>query len=86
MPTRNSEVLASFVAYCEAHPDLRFWQALMAWTGKYVILADKLPIRYDSEAAVWRPEEIRDPYGWEGKEWQPNVANTSGGKSPKSKP
>jgi hypothetical protein len=28
MKTRNSETLASFVAYCEAHPLERFWQVL----------------------------------------------------------
>ena len=31
--TRNSAVLAEFVAYCEAHPDQRFWQALKNWSG-----------------------------------------------------
>jgi hypothetical protein len=33
--SRNSVVLASFVAYCKAHPDERFWQALRNWCGKY---------------------------------------------------
>lgn len=66
--SRNSEVLESFVAFCKENPDLRFWQALSAWSGKHIILASASPIRYDSDAAVWRPEEIRDPYNWEGKE------------------
>lgn len=68
MTTRNSELLASFVAYCEAHPDERFWQALRNWCGKYIILASKPPIRYDSNAVAWRPEEIRDPFSWEGED------------------
>lgn len=37
--TRNSEKLASFVAYCESHPDERFWQALRNWSGHWAILA-----------------------------------------------
>jgi hypothetical protein len=65
--TRNSEVLASFVKYCEDSPDLRFWQALANWAEARIILASVSPIRYDSNAVVWRPEEIRDPYHWEGK-------------------
>jgi hypothetical protein len=68
MSTRNSETLASFVAYCEASPDLRFWQALANWAGWHIILASKPPIRYDSDAVVWRPEEVLDPYNWEGKD------------------
>ena len=31
--TRNSKVLASFVAYCNANPEQRFWQALRNWSG-----------------------------------------------------
>lgn len=30
---KNSELLKSFVAYCEAHPNERFWQALRNWCG-----------------------------------------------------
>jgi hypothetical protein len=30
---RNEKVLASFVAYCKAHPQERFWQALRNWSG-----------------------------------------------------
>lgn len=37
--TRNSEVLASFVEYCRAHPTERFWQALRNWSGRSFILA-----------------------------------------------
>lgn len=31
--TRNSEALNSFVGYCVAHPDQRFFQALTNWSG-----------------------------------------------------
>lgn len=26
-------MLKSFISYCEAHPDERFWQALRNWVG-----------------------------------------------------
>lgn len=41
-PTRNSAVLASFVAHCEAHPDMRFWQALCSWSGYDRILGSRM--------------------------------------------
>lgn len=37
--TRNSEILKSFVSYCEAHPDERFWQALRNWSGYSYVIA-----------------------------------------------
>jgi hypothetical protein len=37
--TRNSKVLRDFVAYCEAHPTDRFWQALRNWSGHSFIYA-----------------------------------------------
>jgi hypothetical protein len=36
--TRNSAVLRNFVAFCEANPGLRFWQALRAWAAAPFIL------------------------------------------------
>lgn len=68
-PTRNSEVLEDFVSFCQNEgKDLRFWQALAVWSEKRIIPASAPPIRYDLNAAVWRPEEVRDPWSWEGKE------------------
>jgi hypothetical protein len=29
---RSEATLESFVAFCRAHPQLRFWQALAAWS------------------------------------------------------
>lgn len=55
-PTRNSETLADFVAYCEAHPDERFWQALKNWSG------------YDAIAACQiKPRVLNDTFYWEGR-------------------
>jgi hypothetical protein len=32
MPSENKELLDSFVKYCEANPNQRFWQALSNWS------------------------------------------------------
>jgi len=53
--TRNSEVLADFVAYCEAHPQERFWQALRNWSGfKFIFASDTVP----------QLPFLRDTYYW----------------------
>lgn len=55
--TRNRRVLASFVAYCKAHPEERFWQALRNWAGVgFVFVSDTLA------------EGVRDTFYREGKE------------------
>jgi hypothetical protein len=41
MTTRNSDTLADFVAYCEAHPTERFWQALRNWCGRNFIFVSE---------------------------------------------
>ena len=51
--TRNSKVLADFVAYCEAHPSERFWQALRNWAEvKYVVVTDVKGF-YDVDTFYW---------------------------------
>lgn len=56
MKTRNSEVLASFVAYCEAHSDQRFWQALLNWSKlSWIVVGPPEPNKYV------------DTYYWEGR-------------------
>jgi hypothetical protein len=60
--TRNSEVLASFVAYCTAHPDQRFYQALLNWSGVPFILVSDRPAHEGIVTAT-----VTDPYNWEGR-------------------
>ena len=31
--SKNRKVLESFIEYCIAHPEQRFWQALRNWSG-----------------------------------------------------
>ncbi len=68
MTTRNSEVLASFVEYCHAHPELRFWQALRNWSDYNFIYASNSlypplwpPMKGDTE------HPILNTFSWEGK-------------------
>lgn len=42
MGSRNKLILDSFVFYCEKHPEMRFWQALRAWSGFGFIYAGDL--------------------------------------------
>lgn len=38
-PSKNGLVLADFTAYCQLHPEYRFWQALRNWAGvKFVFV------------------------------------------------
>jgi hypothetical protein len=60
---RNSEVLADFVKYCEAHPDERFWQALRNWSGYAFIMASLDGYRVLMPGS----SDIRDTFHWEGK-------------------
>jgi hypothetical protein len=61
--TRNSEVLASFVAYCTAHPSERFYQALLNWSKVPFILVSNVPT-YEVHLENAR---LIDPYNWEGR-------------------
>ena len=54
--TRNSKVLASFVAYCKAHPHDRFWQALRNWAGA----GNFIFASFDGEV-------MNDTFYWEGQ-------------------
>ena len=54
MVNKNQEILSEFTSFCEAHPELRFWQAQLAWMKeKYdasfsAILVDKEGKKYDT--------------------------------------
>lgn len=58
MTTRNSELLKSFVAYCEAHPDERFWQALRNWCGWSFVLVSEETNHADIS-------DVQDTFYWE---------------------
>lgn len=59
---RHHETLMDFLNYCHDHPELRFWQALRAWSGYNKILAQDV---YQSQGY---PSGVdRDTFYWEGK-------------------
>ena len=63
--SRNNEVLKDFVEFCEQHPDLRFWQALLTWSGlKFIVTINVSPDDYSTEA---EGHEMFDTYLWEGR-------------------
>lgn len=59
MATRNSDVLADFILYCETHPSERFWQALRNWAGvsNWLIFTNKMDVAMSGQ----------DTFYWEGK-------------------
>ena len=59
--TRNGRVLLSFIDYCLAHPDQRFWQALLNWSKVPFILVSTHHAYDVTEGTV------TDPYNWEGR-------------------
>lgn len=74
---RNEAVLADFVRYCHAHPELRFWQALSGWCKSAVfVLRSGSPSELVD--AVRRHEfdrgrdgsafDLRDTFFWEGRD------------------
>jgi hypothetical protein len=63
---RNSEVLKSFVEYCEANPDLRFWQALRNWSDyNFIYASNRLypPLLGMPDTN----DPIIDTFYWEGR-------------------
>lgn len=59
--SRNATILKMFVDFCEANPDLRFWQALRTFCGaNYLIVAKDINHMTD-EIEQWE-----DTFHWEG--------------------
>lgn len=67
---RNAETLASFVAYCEANPSQRFWQALLNWSKMpYILISPHVCYRVNEaiKKADIGLEYCVDPYNFEGR-------------------
>ncbi len=65
----QNRTLKSFIAFYGKHPELRFWQALSAWTKVSFILTST---HFDSEMfdKVFLKKNIvtvKDTYFWKGK-------------------
>lgn len=57
MSTRNEEQLMSFTEFCRANPELRFYQALRAWSGYGAIF-----VADDAEGNA-----LKNTFSWEGR-------------------
>lgn len=55
---RRRAVIDDFIAYCDTHPDVRFWQAVYNW-------ADVRDIEVTTYDNFGFPQ---DPFGWEDKD------------------
>ena len=56
---RSKTLLDSFVAYCEANPDQRFWQALRNWCGWHCIYVTNVNVDEVDTAGMY------DTFHWE---------------------
>jgi hypothetical protein len=45
--SNNKKTLESFIAFCKANPDERFWQALRNWAGVSAVFVDKVVLIKD---------------------------------------
>lgn len=63
---RNLQTLLSFVAFCYMNPQLRFWQALSAWSGYLKI--EVVPVPEDTKYGRTPIEVHIDTYHWEGRD------------------
>jgi hypothetical protein len=59
---RNSDTLKSFTEFCEIHPDLRFWQALLSWSGYTFISVSQKNVAQETQN-----NDLVDTYYFEGK-------------------
>jgi hypothetical protein len=58
---RNAKLLLSFVAYCLANPDQRFWQALRNWAGVGFVFVSDSPAYEKPKLVDTFASEYRDP-------------------------
>lgn len=66
--SRNSELLASFSEYCAKHPDQRFWQALLNWSGVSYLVSLGAPAAWVKCVGTnGNQVSVKDTYYWEGR-------------------
>jgi hypothetical protein len=47
MMDKSAQLLESFVHFCQAHPEFRFWQALASWSeSPFILVSEASP--YDN--------------------------------------
>ncbi len=54
LKSRTSEKeLQSLIAFCTKHPELRFWQAVSAWTKKDITVGGEDPFYWKGKSFRW---------------------------------
>jgi hypothetical protein len=68
--SRNSKVLASFVAYCQQNPDTRFWQALRNWCGhNFIYVSEHQAQEFENpQDAMTIYDALEDTFYWTGRD------------------
>jgi len=46
---KSGELLTDFTKFCYEHPELRFWQALYAWTGRTITVSEEDPFYWEGK-------------------------------------
>jgi hypothetical protein len=57
----QNDLIDDFAAYCKAHPELRFWQALRNWSGQNFILASRLNDSDGQDTFYWTEKDEMRP-------------------------
>lgn len=63
--SKNFKLATEFYDYCCAHPELRFWQALHAWSEISNIFAGSFLVSRDSTQFT---KNMKDTFYWEEKD------------------
>jgi len=64
LKSKNETLLKDFIKYCEANPEMRFWQALRNWAKLESLIAAVFKFNRKGEVQLlsWR-----DTFYWEEK-------------------
>lgn len=62
--SKNGALLRSFTSYCLENPELRFWQALLGWSGLDRISS----VKYISLGRDGSIPSYTDTFHWEGRD------------------
>ena len=71
LESENKELLNSFVEYCHAHPEEKFWEALKGWCDNDYVLVGNLSSRKGMKNPVvidGMKVYLQDTYFFNGRE------------------
>jgi len=59
--SKNEKLLVELIAYCQAHPEQRFWQAVRNWANVSHLFIGELDMK------TLKPINLKDTYYFEEK-------------------